>query len=130
MVSNDRRTSNHTFSVEPLPTLKAIKSILKWPYGKENLTLLIISYEIYETRRRFVSKISYVITNVRSSIYQYQQSSVAPSKDTARRLDEEQTRKQKPFAKNCHRGTALEKSPEKQNIGIPKQVLLARNSHL
>ena len=30
---------------------------------------MVISYEIYETRRRLVSLISYEITRVRSSIY-------------------------------------------------------------
>ena len=49
--------------------LKAIKSRFKGSYDKQNLTLVVISYEIYETRRRLVSYISYeMITSVRSSI--------------------------------------------------------------
>ena len=46
--------------------LKAIKSKFKGSYDKQNLTLVVISYE---TRRRFVSYISYeMTTRVRSSI--------------------------------------------------------------
>ena len=37
---------------------------------KQNITLVVISYEIFETRRRLVSYISYeMVTSVRSSIY-------------------------------------------------------------
>ena len=36
-------------------TLKGIKSHLKGSYDKQNFTLVVISYEIYETRRRLVS---------------------------------------------------------------------------
>ena len=43
------------FSVEIMSTLKMIKSSLKWSYDKQNLTLVVISYEIYETRQRLVS---------------------------------------------------------------------------
>ena len=35
--------------------LKAIKSHFKESYDKQNLTLVVISYDIYETRRRLVS---------------------------------------------------------------------------
>ena len=41
-----------SFSIEIISALKTIKSSLKWSYGKHNLTLVVISYEIYETRRR------------------------------------------------------------------------------
>ena len=43
------------FLSEILFILKAIKSYFKWSYDKENLTLVVISYEIYETRLRLVS---------------------------------------------------------------------------
>ena len=57
------------FRLKILPILKVIKSNFKGPYGKQNLTLVVISYEIYETRRRLVSLISYeMTTRVRSSI--------------------------------------------------------------
>ena len=46
---------NHAFSVEQLSALKAIKSHFKWANYKQNLTLVAISYEIYETHRRLVS---------------------------------------------------------------------------
>ena len=36
-------------------TLKAIKFNLKRSYDKQNLTLVVISYEIYETRQKLVS---------------------------------------------------------------------------
>ena len=42
------------FRVEIMLTLKAIKSNFKGSYDKQNLTGLVISYELYETRRRFV----------------------------------------------------------------------------
>ena len=62
------------FSIEIMSTFKAIKPNLKESYDKQNLTLVVISYEIYETRRRLVSYISYeMTTRVRSSIcYTYQ----------------------------------------------------------
>ena len=45
-----------------MSTLETIKSSLKRSYDKQNLTLVVISYEIYE--------ISYEMTiRVRSSIY-------------------------------------------------------------
>ena len=43
------------FLLEILCILKAIKSDFIGPYDKQNLTLVVISYEIYETRRRLVS---------------------------------------------------------------------------
>ena len=46
---------NHAFSVEQLSTVKSIKSNLKGSYDKQNLTLVVISYKIYETRQRLVS---------------------------------------------------------------------------
>ena len=42
------------FFVEILSTLKAIKSSFKRSYDKQNITLVVISYEIYQTRRRLV----------------------------------------------------------------------------
>ena len=44
--------STTRFLLEILSVLKAIKSHFKGSFDKQNLTLLIISYEIYETRRR------------------------------------------------------------------------------
>ena len=38
-----------------MSTFKAIKSHLKQSYDKQNLTLMIIAYEIYETRQRLIS---------------------------------------------------------------------------
>ena len=46
---------NNAFLLEKLPILKAIKSNFKGPYDKQNLTLMAIQYEIYETRLRLVS---------------------------------------------------------------------------
>ena len=43
------------FRIEIMFILKAIKSHFKVSYDKQNLTLVVISYEIYETRRRLVS---------------------------------------------------------------------------
>ena len=42
------------FLLEILSILKAIKSNFKKSYDKQNLTLVVILYEIYETRRRLV----------------------------------------------------------------------------
>ena len=39
------------FLIEILSILKAIKSSFKGSYDKQNLTLVVISYEIYETSR-------------------------------------------------------------------------------
>ena len=47
--------STMRFRIEIMFILKAIKSHFKGPYDKQNLTLVVISYEIYETRRRLVS---------------------------------------------------------------------------
>ena len=55
--------STMRFLLEIIITLKAIKSHLKRSYDKQNLTLVVISYEIYETRRRLVSYISYEMTS-------------------------------------------------------------------
>ena len=43
------------FLLEILSILKVIKSYIKGSYDKQTLTLVVISYEIYETRRRLVS---------------------------------------------------------------------------
>ena len=64
--------STMLFHIEMKLSLKAIKSHFKESYDKKNLTLVLISYEIYETRRRLVSKISYeMTTRVGSSISIY-----------------------------------------------------------
>ena len=51
------RTSVSTISFlnEIMFSLKAINSHFKGSYDKQNLTRVVISYEIYETRRRLVS---------------------------------------------------------------------------
>ena len=41
--------------IEIMYILKAIKSHLKGSYDTQKLMLVVISYEIYETRRRLVS---------------------------------------------------------------------------
>ena len=46
---------NNAFLIEIIFILKAIKSYFKGSYDKQNLTLVVISYEIYKTRRRLVS---------------------------------------------------------------------------
>ena len=57
------------FSNEKMSTFKVIKFHLKQSYDKQNLTLMVISYEIYETHQRLISLISYkMTTHVRSSI--------------------------------------------------------------
>ena len=43
------------FSAEIMSTLKTIKSSFKRSYDKQNLTFVVISYEIYETRARFIN---------------------------------------------------------------------------
>ena len=43
------------FHIEIILILKAIRSHFKGSYDKQNLTLLIISYEIYETPESLVS---------------------------------------------------------------------------
>ena len=47
--------STMCFLIERMLILKAIKSHLKGPYDKQNLTLVVISYELYETHQRLVS---------------------------------------------------------------------------
>ena len=47
--------STMRFLVEIILTLKAIKSHFKGSYDKHNLTLMVILYEIYDTRQRLVS---------------------------------------------------------------------------
>ena len=53
-VKNDVR-DNISFSIEIMSTLKTIKSSLKRSYDTQNLMLVAISYEIYETRQRLIS---------------------------------------------------------------------------
>ena len=43
------------FLIEIVFVLMAIKSSFKGSYDKKNLTLVVISYEIYETHQRLVS---------------------------------------------------------------------------
>ena len=43
------------FHIELMFILKALKSRFKGSYDKQNLTRVVISYEIYETRRRLIS---------------------------------------------------------------------------
>ena len=43
------------FLTEIMFSLNAIKSHFKESFDKQNLTFVVISYEIYETRRRLVS---------------------------------------------------------------------------
>ena len=47
--------STMRFQLEILSILKAIKSDFEGSYDKQNLTLVAILYEIYETRLRLVS---------------------------------------------------------------------------
>ena len=47
--------STMRFIIEMLFMLKAIKSHLIGPYDTQNLTLVVISYETYETRQMLVS---------------------------------------------------------------------------
>ena len=46
---------NNAFLIEIMLILKAIKSYFRGSYDKQNLTLVVISYEIYETCPRLVS---------------------------------------------------------------------------
>ena len=46
---------NNAFLIETMIILKAIKSHFKGSYDKKNLTVVVISYKIYETRQRLVS---------------------------------------------------------------------------
>ena len=54
--SNVMTTSvtTNAFFVEIISTLKAIKSSFERSYDKQDITLVVISYEIYQTRRRLV----------------------------------------------------------------------------
>ena len=45
-----QRYNDVRVNVAIMLTLKATKFKLKWSYDKQNLTLVVISYEIYETR--------------------------------------------------------------------------------
>ena len=59
------------FHIELMFILKVIKSCFNRSFDKQNqnLTLVVILYEIYETRQRLVSLISYeMTTHVNSSI--------------------------------------------------------------
>ena len=51
---HDDVRDNNAFFVEILSTLKAIESSFERSYDKQNITLVVISYEIYQTRRRLV----------------------------------------------------------------------------
>ena len=54
-ISNVMKTSVTTaFFVEKMSTLKAIKSHFERSYDKQNITRVVISYEIYQTRRKFI----------------------------------------------------------------------------
>ena len=57
------------FLIEKMFIVQAIKSYSKGSYDKQNLTLVVISYEIYVTLQSLVSWISYkMITSERSPI--------------------------------------------------------------
>ena len=43
------------FHIELMCILKATKSRFQGSYNRQNLTLVVISYEIYETHQRLVS---------------------------------------------------------------------------
>ena len=51
----DNADVNNAHLIEIMLILRAIKSHFKWSCDKQNLTLVVISYEIYETRQRLVS---------------------------------------------------------------------------
>ena len=51
----DKVCVNNTFPIEIIIILKAIKFYFKGLYDKQDLTLVVISYEIYETCQRLVS---------------------------------------------------------------------------
>ena len=53
--------STMRFLLEILSVLKAIKFSSEGSYDKQNLTVMVISYEIYETSR-LVSSLSYEMT--------------------------------------------------------------------
>ena len=52
---HDATCDNDMFSIEMMSIFKAIKYHLKQSYDKQNLTLVVISYEIYETHQRLIS---------------------------------------------------------------------------
>ena len=47
---------NVAFSIEIMFTLKAIKFNLKWSYDKQNLTLMVLSYEIMKLAKSLFHK--------------------------------------------------------------------------
>ena len=47
--------------IEIMIILKSIKSYFKGSYDKQNFTLVVISYEIYETPRRLVSTMCFFL---------------------------------------------------------------------
>ena len=51
---HDDVRDNNAFFVEILSSLKAIKSSFERSYDKQDITLVVISYEIYQTCRRLV----------------------------------------------------------------------------
>ena len=55
VIDNVRVMSTMRFIIEIRFILKAIEFHLEGSFEKQNLTFVVISYEIYETRRRFVS---------------------------------------------------------------------------
>ena len=60
---------DNAFSSGNIVQFEGDKINFKESYDKQNLSLVVISYEIYETRRRLVSYISYeMMIRVRSSI--------------------------------------------------------------
>ena len=62
-------TTSICFHIEIKLSKKVVKSHFKEPYGKQRLTLVVISYVIYKTRQRLVSFISdEIINRVSSSI--------------------------------------------------------------
>ena len=69
VTSLTRSVSTMRFLTEIMLILKVIKFHLKEPYDKQNLTLVVILYEIYETRRRLVSLISYEMTTCVRSLF-------------------------------------------------------------
>ena len=60
---------NDAFLIDIMINPKAITFHFKRAYDQKNLTLAVVSYEIYETRRRLISQIGYeMTTRVRSSL--------------------------------------------------------------
>ena len=54
-LARTRNVIDNVHVIDAFSHLKVIKSRFKGSYDKQNLTLVVISYEIYETRRRLVS---------------------------------------------------------------------------